>query len=230
MSNNLLFKIVVYINNSKVLVNALKKKEYQVLECKSSKQIQELYKVINMDLIILSNSIEHNRSMKLLQRIKNTPNTCDVPVVIYEELVNSNFTPKGFLDNGADEYVHLNTEIEEILSIINSVLRRIYGKDMLNGYFATKNLKVDFCRYKVEINKKEISLTITEFNILKLLIMKKGKVIPKWTIIEELWGNGKNYIKEKTLDMHISRLRMKLQNYKYLIKTIRGIGYCFSDK
>lgn len=126
------------------------------------------------------------------------------------------------LDYGADDYMIKPFGVLELTSRIQSKLRK---KQSMETY-VYKDIIIDDKRHQLTINQHEVYLTQKEYDILRLLIKEKGKVVTKETIFKMVWDT--DFIGEtRTLDMHIKSLRVKLKGVDSLvsIKTIRGIGY-----
>lgn len=126
------------------------------------------------------------------------------------------------LDYGADDYMIKPFGVLELTSRIQSKLRK---KQSMETY-VYKDIIIDDKRHQLIINQNDVYLTQKEYDILRLLIKEKGRVVTKETIFKMVWDT--DFIGEtRTLDMHIKSLREKLKGVDSLvsIKTIRGIGY-----
>jgi two-component system alkaline phosphatase synthesis response regulator PhoP len=126
------------------------------------------------------------------------------------------------LDYGADDYMIKPFGVLELTSRIQSKLRK---KQSMETY-VYKDIIIDDKRHQLIINQNDVYLTQKEYDILRLLIKEKGRVVTKETIFKMVWDT--DFIGEtRTLDMHIKSLRVKLKGVDSLvsIKTIRGIGY-----
>lgn len=135
------------------------------------------------------------------------------------------------LELGADDYITKPFSVRELLARVKAVLRRTYpGADIENNSYESKGLKIDFDRHEVFINNQKVELTLKEFDLLKILIKNKGKILQRETLLDKIWGY--EYIGEtRTVDVHIRYLRKKIEeddkNPKF-IETIRGVGYRFN--
>jgi DNA-binding response OmpR family regulator len=141
-------------------------------------------------------------------------------------------TARGELENkieglkNADDYVVKPFEIEEILARIESLLRRM-GKT--TDYIKVGDIEIYPQKMQVLVNGEEIHLSLTEFNILKLLAINKNLVISKEKIMEEVWG----YYDEENnnlVEVYINYLRKKIKNSSQNIETIRGVGYVIRER
>ncbi len=123
---------------------------------------------------------------------------------------------------GADDYIRKPIKPRVLISRVKALLRRKTGLQIGNNRVHIGNLIIDKEKYEVEKGSERILLPKKEFELLTLLISKPGKVFPRETIMETVWGNGV-VVGDRTIDVHISKLRDKLGDKT--IKTIKGIGY-----
>ncbi|MCT4584960.1 MAG: response regulator transcription factor [Peptostreptococcaceae bacterium] len=132
------------------------------------------------------------------------------------------------LDSGADDYITKPFSVKEVIARVKAVLRRYDFKEEeivdVDGH-----LKIDLSNYEVFKDDKKIELTLKEFEILKLLISNRGRVLSRNLLLDQIWGY--EYFGEtRTVDVHIRHLRKKIEsddkNHAY-IETVRGVGYKF---
>jgi len=130
------------------------------------------------------------------------------------------------LNLGADDYIPKPFEIEELLARINALLRRVnYSKDKAVS-LSYKDISLNVDRMSLSVLDNEISLSKTEFLLLKLLIENQGKVLSRDQIIDGIWGKD-HFIDENTVDVYVGYLRSKISDFTKdeYIKTVRGAGY-----
>jgi len=177
-----------------------------------------------VDLAIIDLMLPDIDGLEILKKIKEKQKR--IPVII--------LTAKGEefdrvigLEIGADDYIVKPFSIRELIARIKAVLRRVeYIEDEKEVIKIEENFIIYPKKFEVWIDNEKINLTSTEFKILLILIKKKGEVISRDEILDELWGIDK-VVLDRTIDVHIKNLRDKLKNYKYHIKNIRGVGYKF---
>lgn len=137
------------------------------------------------------------------------------------------------LELGADDYITKPFSIRELVARVKAVFRRQTSyRESNTDIVRVGKIAVDFSRREVYKDKHVIEMTFKEFELLKLLIINKGKVLPRDVLLEKIWGFD-YYGESRTVDVHIRYLRQKLEdndNNPVYIETIRGIGYRFSDK
>ncbi|WP_431843547.1 winged helix-turn-helix domain-containing protein [Calidifontibacter indicus] len=132
------------------------------------------------------------------------------------------------LELGADDYVTKPYSSRELLARIKAVLRRGQGEDeLLPATLQSGPVRMDVERHTVSVNGESISLPLKEFELLELLLRNAGRVLTRGQLIDRVWGN--DYVGDtKTLDVHIKRLRAKIEDdpgNPSVIVTVRGLGY-----
>ena len=134
------------------------------------------------------------------------------------------------LELGADDYVTKPFSHRELLARIRAVLRRgAEPEELLSPTIEAGPVRLDVERHTVSVNGETVSLPLKEFDLLELLLRNSGRVLTRGQLIDRIWGS--DYVGDtKTLDVHIKRLRSKIEpdpaNPKYLL-TVRGLGYKF---
>lgn len=133
------------------------------------------------------------------------------------------------LEIGADDYVTKPYSSRELVARIRAVLRRNSGElgDMETAVIRVNNIRMDIERHQVSVNSIAISLPLKEFELLEFLMRNAGRVLTRVQIIDRVWGS--DYVGDtKTLDVHIKRLRSKVESdpaNPVIIQTVRGLGY-----
>ena len=128
---------------------------------------------------------------------------------------------------GADDYITKPIRPRLLLSKIESLLRRLEKSTVIQTSSGEKSIKIDRETYTVKIENTELLLPKKEFELLELLASRPGKVFNREQILAIVWGN-ETIVGERTIDVHIRKLREKLgDDY---IRTIKGVGYTFNEK
>ena len=137
------------------------------------------------------------------------------------------------LELGADDYVTKPYSARELVARIKAVLRRGTPEDSStsesSGIHTAAGIRMDIERHQVTVNGNLIPLPLKEFELLEFLLRNEGRVLTRGQLIDRVWG-GDYYGDTKTLDVHIKRLRSKIEvdpANPVLIQTIRGLGYKF---
>ena len=134
------------------------------------------------------------------------------------------------LELGADDYVTKPYSSRELIARIRAVLRRqgdISNDEGMTGILSAGNVRMDIDRHLVSINNESVSFPLKEFELLEFLMRNAGRVLTRMQLIDRVWGS--DYVGDtKTLDVHIKRLRSKIEvdpANPVVIQTVRGLGY-----
>ena len=179
------------------------------------------------DLILLDWMLPNISGIEVLKKIRQDADLKKIPVIMLTAKNMEDDKVEG-LEIGADDYITKPFSIKELLARITSVMRR-YGMNTgrESEELTTGNLKLNLTKHEVKINDKKVDLTLKEFELLKLLLKNRGKVLSRNFLLDEIWGY-EYYGETRTVDVHIRYLRKKLEeagaDEKY-IETIRGVGY-----
>jgi DNA-binding response OmpR family regulator len=128
------------------------------------------------------------------------------------------------LEMGADDYVTKPFSARELVARVKAVLRRPARGEEGRTITVNEALILNTEKHEARLGGAKLDLTSTEFNILKLLAAKKGRVLTRAQILDHLWGDEKIVI-DRTVDVHIRNLRHKLGSEAGVIKNVRGVGY-----
>jgi two-component system alkaline phosphatase synthesis response regulator PhoP len=177
------------------------------------------------DLVVLDLMLPGMNGYDLCRKIKTNPELRGIPVIILSAK-NEELDVLLGLELGADDYVAKPFSPKILISRIKAVLRR--GKENEKTakviHFAEFTLEVD--RYILRKNEKIISLTLSEFGILKRLLLNKGKVLTRNQLLDDI-HNDDAFVVDRNIDVHVAALRRKLgPNFRW-IDTVRGVGYRF---
>jgi DNA-binding response OmpR family regulator len=203
-----------------ILKTYLENNGYQVLTAKNGKEGLDLFNE-NKDvkIILLDIMLPDISGWSLLKTIRETSK---VPVMMitargeeYDKLL-------GF-ELGADDYVVKPFSPREVVARVKAILSRAYDFQE-NGKTEYQGIVMDVHSREVTVDGKKIDLTPKEFDLLKLLLDNKGKVVSREKCLNEVWGYD-FYGDLRTVDTHIKQLREKLGEKRNLIKTVWGIGY-----
>ena len=154
----------------------------------------------------------------------------EVPVIFLTSCDNEEEIVTG-LDIGADDYITKPFYTKELLSRISANLRR--SKFNVGNIYKKGDIVVDFDRYKISRNGVELNISTNEFDIIKILIENKGRVVRRDVIYEKIWDIHGNFVEYNTLTVAMSRIKAKLGTYgekhQQYIETIRNVGYRWID-
>lgn len=201
----------------------LKKAGYSVRTFETGASFSKYMKNETPDLVLLDMMLPDTDGLELLKNIKSGERTKRIPVMMLTARSDETDKIVG-LELGADDYITKPFSVKELAARVKAVLRRYEDSDEKNEIKIGRKLKIDLMKREVYSDGEKIDLTTTEFNILSMLAERKGWVFSREKILQKLWGDEKMVI-ERTVDVHIKKLREKLGRNKDLIRNIRGIGY-----
>lgn len=230
-------KKILVVDDEKNIVELIKMNlelsGFEVISVYSGGEVLDKVMSLNPDLILLDLMLPDIDGFEVCRRLKLNEKVKDIPIIMLTAKSEESDKVIG-LGLGADDYVTKPFGIRELEARIRTVLRRFEKANTVeeNIYNSSniirfKDLTIDFSKYQVIKNGKEIDLTLTEFKILKILLENQDKVMPREDILDEISEN-KSKPDARTVDVHILNIRKKLgdnkEPYEY-IETIRGIGY-----
>lgn len=174
-------------------------------------------------LILLDLMLPGMSGMELCRRMRREPLTEKTPVIMLTAKAAEGDKILG-LDTGADDYIVKPFSIKEVIARIRAVLRRAETESSPN--YADTQLKVDFADMRVTCTDRSVRLTRKEFALLEHLIQNSGRVASRQQLLDNVWGYS-YFGDTRTLDVHIRRLRQKLDECGGCIETVVGVGYRF---
>ncbi len=182
------------------------------------------------DLIILDLMLPDIDGFDICKKLKEEREYKSIPIIMLTARAEETDKVLG-LELGADDYVVKPFSPRELVARVRTILRRINQEETLGGekIVIGKVLELDLKKYSAKLEGKDIGLTPTEFNILKILASGKGWVYSREQILDALWGEEKAVL-DRTIDVHIKNLRKKLGKHGNLIKNVRGVGYKIEDE
>jgi two-component system alkaline phosphatase synthesis response regulator PhoP len=206
-----------------LVVYALKSNQFEAKGFEDGKSLFAALGETLPNLILLDVMLPGEDGISLLKKLKNSPATASIPVIMLTAKSNEYDKVIG-LDSGADDYLPKPFGILELVSRIKAVLRRCPGSGGHDHVLSIQNLTVDYDSRTALVDKQPVILTLKEFELLYYLMKNKDIVLSRDKIMSAVWGfdfEGES----RTVDMHIKTLRQKLESAGSLIETVRGVGY-----
>lgn len=148
------------------------------------------------------------------------------PIIFLTAKDTENDLLTGF-SSGADDYISKPFSLHEVMARIRAVLRRTHTEPTCTELKAG-NLTIDFVKKLVMVGNEQIRLSPKEFGILSFLAKQPGRVFSREEILAEVW-HGDSYVLDRTVDVHIARVRRKLGENAVHISNRQGYGYCFEE-
>ena len=205
----------------------LNQEGFQVTSANNQKETIDLLDSgqYHFDLALLDVSLPDGSGFSLCSAIKTNS---DIPV-IFLTASDDEYSVVAGLDLGADDYIPKPFRPRELISRINSVLRRYHRGSQPLEYH---ELKADTVRGLVYKNNVELTLSALEYRLLLLFLSNQGIVLTRSHLLDELWDMAGEFVNDNTLTVYIKRLREKIEAdpaHPEYIKTIRGLGYKLGD-
>jgi two-component system phosphate regulon response regulator PhoB/two-component system alkaline phosphatase synthesis response regulator PhoP len=175
------------------------------------------------DLVILDLMLPDADGFEICKHLRSNRELASLPVIILTAKGDETDRVLG-LELGADDYITKPFSVKELVARVKAVLRRLEAPQAIQKVEIGKVLAIDLEKHKVLVDGREIELTSTEFKILGLLALNRGRVFTRDQILDHLWGQEKVVV-DRTIDVHIRNLREKLGKAAPLVKNIRGVGY-----
>lgn len=207
----------------------LMKEGYVFREAADVEQARPLLASEKPDLVLLDWMLPGMNGADYARRIRNNPDTRDIPIIMLTARGEEADKIRG-LDTGADDYVTKPFSTRELLARIRAVMRRT--KNMNDGgIISVKGLSLDPETFRVTADEQTVDISPTEFRLLHFFITHPERVYTRDQLLDQVWGQNV-YVEERTVDVHIRRLRKTLEPYDYaqLIQTVRSVGYRFSTR
>ena len=181
------------------------------------------------DLLLVDWMLPDQSGLELTRAIKRNKDTEDMPVIMLTARADEHDKVSG-LEGGADDYVTKPFSPRELLARINAVLRRATPAGA-GGTVEAGVLKLDTAGHRVMAGEETVSLGPTEYRLLQFFMEHPERVYTRGQLLDRVWG-GNVYVEERTVDVHIRRLRKALEPFcaDVLIQTVRGAGYRFSTQ
>jgi two-component system phosphate regulon response regulator PhoB len=205
---------------------ALEASGFPSLEAATADEALQAIRRERPDLMLLDWMLPGRSGLELAKQLKMDPETESLPIIMLTARTEERDLIKG-LGAGADDYITKPFSPRELMARIKAVLRRVgqHIEEKLN----VRGLSLDPSSHRVTIDGNSVSVTPIEYRLLHFFMSHPERVFGRQQLLDQVWGNGA-YVEERTVDVHIRRLRKILEasGHDRLIQTVRGTGYRFS--
>ncbi|MDL2296799.1 response regulator transcription factor [Bacteroidales bacterium OttesenSCG-928-B11] len=190
--------------------------------------------ITSCDLILLDVMMGEMSGFKMADIVRKNHKTAHIPIIFCTAKDAEEDTLLG-LEIGGDDYILKPFSVKEVIARVKAVLRRtsnpaVYKPVEINSFaISAGEISIDMDSKKVMVDEREVELTKTEFEIITLLLKNTNKVISREEIIGYVWKD-EVFINDRTVDVHITRLRKKIAPYGKNIVSRSGYGYCYEYK
>tara|TARA_R110002049_G_scaffold37766_1_gene118240 strand:+ start:1196 stop:1873 length:678 start_codon:yes stop_codon:yes gene_type:complete len=201
----------------------IKKEGFEVATASNGKDAIEIAKKFKPDLIILDVMMPEMDGMETCHQMRNMPMLKDT-LIIFLTARGEDYSQIAGFDAGADDYITKPIKPRVLVSKVRAILRRKGSTQKEEIAIEANGVSIDRERYLMKQDGVEFNLPKKEFELLALLMSKPGKVFTREVILDSVWG-GEVVVGDRTIDVHIRKLREKLGDL--YIKTVKGVGYKF---
>jgi two-component system phosphate regulon response regulator PhoB len=208
---------------------SLKRAGYVVHEAEDCRAAREMLADHRPDLLLVDWMLPDLSGLEFTRQIKRDRETRDVPVILLTARAAESDKVAG-LEGGADDYVTKPFSPRELLARIQAVLRRSPGA-VTEERIEIGGLVLDKSGHRVMVGDAQVVLGPTEYRMLEFFMAHPDRVYSREQLLDRIWG-GNVYVEERTIDVHIRRLRKALEDHSMdqLVQTVRGAGYRFSAR
>ena len=221
---------VLIVDDEKDIVDFLQynieKEGYLVYTAENGKKAVEMARLVMPTMILMDVMMPEMDGIEACRIIRNDQ-IIHEPIVVFLTSRSEDYSQIAAFDAGGDDYISKPIMPRLLIKRIEAIFRRVNKMEEPNQISFNKDLYIDRDKFLVSIKGDEMYIPKKEFELLELLMSKPGKVFKRDQILSIVWGND-TIVGERTIDVHIRKLREKLGDA--YIRTIKGVGYTFSEK
>jgi two-component system phosphate regulon response regulator PhoB len=208
---------------------ALQRAGFEVQEAEDAQQAERVVTDNLPDLILMDWMLPGSSGVELARRFRRDDYTKEVPIIMLTARSEEDDRIRG-LESGADDYVTKPFSPRELIARIKAVIRRV-SPEQDEGQVEADGLRLDTHSHRVSANGNRIEMGPTEFRLLQFFMSHPERVYSRSQLLDMVWSRG-SFVEERTVDVHIRRLRKALadEGYDRYIQTVRGAGYRFSSQ
>jgi two-component system phosphate regulon response regulator PhoB len=229
MPNKLILVVEDEAPIREMLKFALERADYNVALASGASEARLRIAENQPDLILMDWMMPGASGIEFSRELKNNPTTRDVPIIMVTARVEEEDKIRG-LNTGCDDYVSKPFSFPELIARIQAVLRRATpgGEEET---LSVAGLEVNAASQRVTAKGEPVRLGPTEYRLLHFFVSHQDRVYTREQVLDRVWGQSV-YVEERTVDVHIRRLRKALEPHGFdgMIQTVRGTGYRFSEK
>lgn len=203
----------------------LKKEGFDVLKAEDGEEGIEVAREHNPSLVLLDIMMPKMDGLEVVEIMRNDEDLKRIPIIFLTARGDEKTEVEG-LDKGGDDYITKPISTTKLISRIKAVLRRFEETEESANRLEVHDIEIDKDRYIVTRGEEEFNLPRKEFELLYFLASRKGKVMDRQTLLNQVWGSN-IYVVDRTVDVHVRKIREKLGD-EY-IETVKGVGYRFKE-
>jgi len=196
--------------------------------CADVKSAKQLIQDMPPNCLVVDWMLPDSSGIELIRWLRRQPRLCNIPALMLTARAAEADKIMG-LDAGADDYMTKPLSLRELQSRIRALLRRPSTYDEAHNLLQIGSVSMNLDKHQVSVHNKPLTLSKTEYQLLRFFLSHPDRVYSRNQILSAVWGDDA-FVSDRTVDVHILRLRKLLKPFKLAqtIKTVRGSGYCFS--
>ena len=228
MSNKHVLVVEDDIDIREMLAFSLEKAGYAVVQTEDAELALEKLGTLLPDIMLVDWMLPGMNGPEFVRRIRRDDLTKNIPVIMLTARSEESDVLKGF-ETGVDDFLTKPFSPKELLARMKSLLRRSSNDE--DGSLKVKDMLLDLQAHRLSVAGESVEIGPTEFKLLEFFMQHLDRVYSREQLLNMVWGRNV-YVEERTVDVHILRLRKLLSPYGYdkLVQTVRGSGYRFSDQ
>jgi DNA-binding response OmpR family regulator len=196
---------------------------YRVHVCPNGEKALEEIRRKGADLIILDLGLPGMDGLEVCRELRHEKGTADLPVLILTARTSEADKVIGF-ELGADDYVTKPFSVRELSARVHALIRRARRTDPQEEAYEEGDLRIEFPKMRVLVSGEPVSLTRREWRLLVSLVKNRGRVLSREEILRQAWGDDL-FVVDRTVDVHVRRVRRKLGEAAEPLETVIGVGY-----
>jgi len=226
--NNMTSKQILIVEDERpireMIAFGLKRAGFEVREAEDCRAARAALADRRPDLVLIDWMLPDTSGLELTRSLKRERDTRDLPVIMLTARAEEGDKVAG-LDGGADDYMTKPFSPRELIARVNAVLRRSGVQDETERV-QFDELSLDRAGHRVMVAERTVPLGPTEYRLLEFFMTHPERVYSREQLLDRVWG-GNVYVEERTIDVHVRRLRKALEDFGYdrLVQTVRGAGY-----
>jgi two-component system phosphate regulon response regulator PhoB len=217
------------IDIRELICQSLTQADYQVQSCMDVKSARQLVEDFRPDCLVVDWMLPDTSGVELIRWLRRQPDYAQIPCLMLTARSQEADKITG-LESGADDYMTKPMSLRELQARVKALLRRPSAYLEASDIIMVGPIKLNLSSYEVEIAGTLVDLSPTEHKLLKFFMRNHNKVFSRDQILTAVWGEDA-YISDRTVDVHILRLRRALKDFEMdaMISTVRGAGYRFVE-
>ncbi|MCF0130672.1 MAG: response regulator transcription factor [Pseudobutyrivibrio sp.] len=200
---------------------SLKNAGHKVMGFCNAKDLYYQMDKVLPDLLVADIMLPDENGNEIVKKLRKSPDTRSLPIIMVTAKTTDIDLVKS-IEDGADDYIKKPFSVMELISRVKALLRRTATENI--KLLELDGLVINNEKHEVTVDGKAIELAYKEYELLSFLVINKGIVVSRDSILERIWGYN-SVVESRTLDNHIKTLRQKLGDYGSRIRTVRNVGY-----